>query len=180
MALGFARRHQTAVIDEAKAYVCNIDGSNPVSLGTLRAPVWMGNDWVVGMVGYANDFEFDYAGNLYAVSNAGERLSVWAMPTSDNSCITPARKSLVLNSVYTGIENTEVITRIAPNPTTGLIHISAAAEIENVEIYDIAGAQVMRLTHIGANTVTVDLTDLASGIYFVKVNNGKAVKVIKR
>ena len=34
------------------------------------------------MGGYVNDFEFDYAGNLYAVSNSGERLSVWAMPTA--------------------------------------------------------------------------------------------------
>ena len=129
---------------------------------------------------YVNDFEFDYAGNLYAVSNSGERLSVWAMPTSNNSCVTPAKKSLVLNDTYVGIENAEVISRIAPNPTTGLIHITAAAEIETVEIYDIAGARVMHLAHIGANTASVDLADLASGIYFVKVNKGKAVKVIKR
>ena len=132
------------------------------------------------MSGSINDFEFDYAGNLYAVSNAGERLSVWAMPTSNNSCITPAKKSLVLNSVYTGIEDVEVTARIAPNPTTGLIHISATAEIENVEVYDIAGAQVMRVAHVGAHTVSIDLSDLASGIYFVRVNDSKAVKVIKR
>lgn len=132
------------------------------------------------MGGYVNDFEFDYAGNLYAVSNAGERLSVWAMPTSDNSCVTPAKKSLVLNSVYTGIEETVVISNIAPNPTTGLITITAAGTIETVEIYNIAGARVMAISNIDANTVTADLSDLAAGIYFVKVNNGKAVKVIKK
>ncbi len=38
------------VIEHGKAYVSNLDGSNPVSLGVLRAPKWMGNDWVVGMV----------------------------------------------------------------------------------------------------------------------------------
>lgn len=38
----------------------------------------------------------------------------------------------------------------------------------------------MRVANVGANTVSIDLADLASGIYFVKVNNGKAVKVIKR
>ncbi len=42
------------VIDHGKAYVSNIDGSNPVSLGTLRAPKWMGNNWVIGMVDYDN------------------------------------------------------------------------------------------------------------------------------
>lgn len=38
------------VINHAKAYVSNIDGSNPVSLGVLRAPSWLGNNWVVGML----------------------------------------------------------------------------------------------------------------------------------
>lgn len=32
-----------------KTYVCNLDGSNVILLGDFRAPVWMGNDYVVGM-----------------------------------------------------------------------------------------------------------------------------------
>lgn len=42
------------VIEKGKAYVSNLDGSNPVSLGVLRAPKWMGNDWVIGMEDYDN------------------------------------------------------------------------------------------------------------------------------
>ena len=42
------------VMDQGQAYVSNSDGTNPVSLGILRAPKWMGNDWVVGMVDYDN------------------------------------------------------------------------------------------------------------------------------
>ncbi|MDR2358971.1 MAG: hypothetical protein LBD87_04110 [Prevotellaceae bacterium] len=30
-------------------FVCNLDGSNVVSLGKLNAPAWLGNRWVVGM-----------------------------------------------------------------------------------------------------------------------------------
>ena len=135
---------------------------------------------ITEMGGYVNDFEFDYAGNLYAVSNAGERLAVWAMPTSDNSCVTPAKKSLVLNNIYTGIENAVSISRISPNPTTGIITISAQNTIETVEIYNIAGSLVMRQAHVGTTTISLDLSDLAGGMYFVKVNDGKAVKVIKK
>ena len=135
---------------------------------------------IAEMGGYVNDFEFDYAGNLYAVSNAGERLAVWAMPTSDNSCVTPAKKSLVLNNIYTGIENAVSISRISPNPTTGIITISAQNTIETVEIYNIAGSLVMRQAHVGTTTISLDLSDLAGGMYFVKVNDGKAVKVIKK
>ena len=40
------------VIERGQAYVSGIDGSNPVALGTLRAPKWMGNDWIVGMLDY--------------------------------------------------------------------------------------------------------------------------------
>ena len=42
------------IIEQGKAYVSNLDGSNSVSLGVLRAPKWMGNDWVIGMVDYDN------------------------------------------------------------------------------------------------------------------------------
>ncbi len=42
------------VIEHGKAYVSNIDGSNPVSLGVLRAPKWVGNEWVAGMVDFDN------------------------------------------------------------------------------------------------------------------------------
>lgn len=35
---------------EMIAYTCDLDGSNVTRIGHLHAPVWMGNDWVVGMV----------------------------------------------------------------------------------------------------------------------------------
>jgi len=94
--------------------------------------------------------------------------------------VTPAKKSLVLNNIYTGIENTVSISRISPNPTTGIITISAQTTIETVEIYNIAGSLVMRQAHVGTTTISLDLSDLADGMYFVKVNDGKAVKVIKK
>jgi Tol biopolymer transport system component len=30
-------------------FVCNIDGTNPIPLGKLGAPVWLNNTWIVGM-----------------------------------------------------------------------------------------------------------------------------------
>lgn len=42
------------IIEQGKSFVSNLDGSNSVSLGVLRAPKWMGNDWIVGMVDYDN------------------------------------------------------------------------------------------------------------------------------
>lgn len=52
------------------AYVANVDGSSPVSLGVLRAPKWMGNDWVVGMVDQDNG-EVLIASKIVAVKATG-------------------------------------------------------------------------------------------------------------
>ena len=59
------------VIEHGKAYVSNVDGSNAVSLGTLRAPKWMGNDWVIGMVD-ADNGEVLTASKIVAVAANGK------------------------------------------------------------------------------------------------------------
>lgn len=38
-----------ALHDGCNTFVCDIDGKNKVNLGYLGAPVWLGNDWIVGM-----------------------------------------------------------------------------------------------------------------------------------
>ncbi len=70
------------VIETANSYVCDIDGSNVTSLGVLRAPKWMGNDWVVGMVDYDNG-EVVTSSQIVAVSANGTGRTV----LTDNSVI---------------------------------------------------------------------------------------------
>ena len=57
-----------------------------------------------------NDFAFDYAGNLYACGNSGEKIVAWAMPrTADAVVATPAAKAYVINlSPTTYMENVEL------------------------------------------------------------------------
>lgn len=63
------------VIEHGQAYVSNLDGSNPVSLGVLRAPKWMGSDWVVGMEDYDNGVRLT-ASSVVIVSAEGENRTV--------------------------------------------------------------------------------------------------------
>ena len=58
------------VINTGKAYVSNIDGSNPISLGTMHAPIWMGNNWVIGMLDRDNG-EVITASKIIAVKANG-------------------------------------------------------------------------------------------------------------
>lgn len=64
---------------------------------------------------------------------------------------------------------------VYPNPTTGTINIKASEEISSISIFSVAGAKVIETVD-----TTIDLSDLASGTYFVKVNNLKAIRIIKK
>lgn len=86
------------VIDEAKACVCNIDGTNPVSLGTLRAPVWLGNDWVVGMVDYDNGEIVTYS-QIFAVTSQGTHRT--ALTDQSKICMYPSASDDASKIVYT-------------------------------------------------------------------------------
>ncbi|GHV57834.1 hypothetical protein FACS1894182_07760 [Bacteroidia bacterium] len=59
------------VINTAQAYVSHLDGSNAVSLGVLRTPSWMGNDWVIGMLD-ADNGEVITSSKIIAVAANGK------------------------------------------------------------------------------------------------------------
>ena len=60
-------------------FVCNIDGSNPVSLGMLRAATWLNNDVVVGMNDVDNG-DFFVSSSIIAADLKGARQTL----TEDN------------------------------------------------------------------------------------------------
>jgi hypothetical protein len=65
---------------------------------------------------------------------------------------------------------------IYPNPTTGNVFVkSISGSIREIQILNISGNVIKRY---GANTFSVDLSDLPSGIYLIRVttNEGVAVK----
>jgi hypothetical protein len=84
--------------------------------------------------------------------------------------------------------------RVYPNPTSGeLIVNNEQLTIENIEIYDVVGQCVYtspspskggekmpRISPLseGVGEVNIDVSHLAKGIYFLKVD-GKTVKFVK-
>ena len=58
-------------IASSGCYIANIDGSNPVYLGSLHAPLWYDNNTVVGMYDRDNGHQI-YASRLIAVSADGK------------------------------------------------------------------------------------------------------------
>lgn len=69
---------------------------------------------------------------------------------------------------------------IWPVPAESELHIAAGEAIESVSIYNISGSCVASFDGNGDTTMTVSVDNLASGVYFVKVNANAAQRLIKR
>ena len=67
--------------------------------------------------------------------------------------------------------------KVYPNPTSGLLNIVVdnQGEVRSVEVYGSNGALVLKDT-----STQIDLGGLPDGVYFVKVNGGKDVRVVKK
>ena len=69
-----------------------------------------------------------------------------------------------------------------PNPTTGILNITASGKIENVEVYNLVGQKVLSFAP-KSDKSEINMSSLAKGVYLVKaVVNGKVItnKVIKQ
>jgi photosystem II stability/assembly factor-like uncharacterized protein len=63
--------------------------------------------------------------------------------------------------------------RIYPNPANGELKITGLGENANIEIYGQQGELIHSNQNIPNNYITLDISNFAKGIYFVKVNNGQ-------
>ena len=100
------------VMDQGQAYVSNSDGTNPVSLGILRAPKWMGTDWVVGMVDYDNG-EVVTSSEIVGVAADGTQRTV----LTDDSVIAlyPSASADASKIVYTTNDGKVFLMKIETN-----------------------------------------------------------------
>lgn len=73
--------------------------------------------------------------------------------------------------------NSNLISNIFPNPTTGSFTINSRTKINTIEVYDIVGKQVMSVTSKN-DTERIQLINCPAGVYFVKLtsDNGAVVK----
>ncbi len=78
----------------------------------------------------------------------------------------------------TDVTNTKVTTpTIAPNPANSLITVDNISS-DYVIIYDIHGAELMKINSKHKSSLKVDISNLAPSIYFIKMNNS-VVKFVK-
>ncbi|GAA4465947.1 hypothetical protein GCM10023093_19080 [Nemorincola caseinilytica] len=85
-------------------------------------------------------------------------------------------RSCIANSV-TSFAGTETLD-VYPNPTSGNIYLSAAAPIGNVTITDMLGRTVLTATY-AATAASIQVDNLAPGMYLLRTGNGQVHKLVK-
>ena len=76
-------------------------------------------------------------------------------------------------------EQHEIQCKVYPNPVNDRLYIVTEDEVENVVVYDIYGRLQVTVTASHQGNLTIDVENLKSGIYFVKINTEKG-NIVKR
>lgn len=81
-----------------------------------------------------------------------------------------------------GHPDTDASIAMYPNPTSGVLNITASTNIQTVQLFDVQG-RLLQTAVRNEPTVSIDISGKQSGIYFVKVTsvNGIAIqKIVKK
>jgi hypothetical protein len=68
---------------------------------------------------------------------------------------------------------------IYPNPVNGRLYIETLTQTQTIEIYDIYGRRQVAETMSHQGNLTIDVSDLNNGIYFVKISTEEG-DIVKR
>ena len=131
---------------------------------------WSGSAWVNNSLNTftydANNFEQSYAHKYW--NNTGTKIS---HGDSTYQCF---HTVMGINSLEKNLQSVQLF----PNPATNKITISKTADLQKetiVSIYNIQGEMVITNTFYYQNTMEMDVSLLAKGVYIVKIQSEKGV-----
>lgn len=176
-----AGAHTIAIKNNGSLWIWGLNNYGQLGNGTIAnqsVPTQLGTalDWnsvegnVTGTVALKNDGTvYTWGRNTFGQLGNGNTVNS-AIPVALN-CPTTVLKT---NDFGTAADEMKVY----PNPIHDMINIAFDQKITTVSIYNMLGQQVIEKT-INANEGQLDVSNLSSGTYFVKVATGHSVKTLK-
>lgn len=128
-----------------------------------------------------------FEGNLLASTTPlQENVTYYASQTSEAGCESEARNPNPISNrlavtVYSdlGTENYAIKNlKIYPNPAKNNLNINAESDISLIEIYNSLGQKIIAKTN-ASNQLFVDLSNINSGVYFIKTYSGENIQFTK-
>lgn len=93
------------------------------------------------------------------------------------SAFTSVEYVTVLGVEENSIEIKEI--SLYPNPTTGMVTISATENIQNINVYSLTGQLLKTKSNLQQTAITITIEELAAGIYFARVKTESEEKVFR-
>jgi len=153
-------------VDETNSVVRKVD-----PIGVISTYAGNGSAGYAGNGGPATDAELAYP--LGIAIDAMGRLYI-----ADDSSSTLRMVSIGISGMASVIEGSSTIS-LFPNPGHNAINIKSRCVITNIDILDIIGQRVLCKTVDPCHQVQIDISNLTSGVYIVKINGSVASRIIK-
>ncbi|MCF8217732.1 MAG: T9SS type A sorting domain-containing protein [Bacteroidales bacterium] len=179
-------------VDGRKLYPSDIDGDGDIDILTTYYYYDVGNNQSINKIMW---FENDGNGNFFntqIISDSHTANFLYAADLDgdmDKDVISNSPGNYGLSILWfenkggVGVSNqTQQNFSLYPNPTTGLVKISAERQIKSLYVTDITGKILNKFDGLNTRKKTVDLSGLETGVYILQIHTEKGVssaKVIK-
>jgi len=144
---------QTPLINQSNN---NYTITNPDALATYT--------WQLDNAGTWGNIIPTVTGNSYTAVNAG----LYRVRGDKGSC-TRYSQTLVSTSVNELANNFNL--QISPNPAHDLLNIQSTSKINSIELLDIIGKSVLIENQLSKDNMSLDLSRISPGIYFVRITD---------
>jgi len=134
------------------------------SAGETLYSIQQTNDSGFVFCGYSNSNDGDVSG----IHPGGGLEDIWVVKLGPESIGLPDAPWMNTFALY-------------PNPSTDKLYVRIEnnGEVYTISLYDLAGKELKQYSYKDQDTVELELNDIASGIYLLKVASGKSVATRK-
>lgn len=86
----------------------------------------------------------------------------------------------IVFTVEVGVESSMFSkVRVYPVPSASKLYIENVSEVQSLTVFDITGAAMMSIDNSGQEMLTIDVSDLNSGLYMIRMISEKASGVVR-
>jgi len=192
--------------NDRKFVVAEVNFTEKIDVGTANSDfisIPSGTDFILTSFanrGTANNLDADCTAAGFPTGNHKKvRFNLEYTGTYITDPITPVSVDVTVTDILAGVTKTIVVTitppaplsvedlsiynfNYFPNPTSDILNLSAAKNINKVEIINLLG-QKSKSINVNALRKTINISDLPTGIYIMRVTIDEAIgsyKIIKR
>ena len=102
----------------------------------------------------------------------------YTVTSTTNDIESEKSEEVCATTLEDGIDELNSSLYIHPNPTNDRLYIETEVEIEEIAVYDVYGRRLQSIVN-NQQSLSIDVADLKSGIYFIKINTNKG-NIVKR